>query len=729
MKKLLLFIFLLASASYAQPINNWVRFYDGHNNADEALDVFPTMDGGFALGGYTYLDNGVVGFLLIKTDDNGGEEWQSTFLDERFPGLNNWCHSLIQTDDGGYLLGGECQAENREKYFSVLRSNSEGERIWWSTYTSGMNWASCEAVIELKSGEYIAAGRNPDFEAYAVMLDGDGDVIWENTFDDGAWFHALRETQGGLLFAGWSSGHQGWLLKTNFNGEVEWSETYGEGSFSSIISCQDGGFAVCGHCLAGDLNDCWLVRVADNGDQDWSRTFDFGGNEWFSGIVQKPDQDFVLSICNQSYCDPAIICVDPAGNEQWHRTDTNRLDNRGSDEYNSIVTNVAGDVILAGVANRERDHRTDGVMVKLNPYRLAPLIIGHEPELLDLTILIDEVILFSVTAIDAQDDELFYLWALDENEVSQDSSVEITFDQLGQFELNCVVSDGNHISSITWHITVSDFFIRETIPDTLHITARRGSTLPFALDIACVEPDAPVIEWSVVNRDNDREYLGEADSIDVLFDLAGEWAVEAEAAWNGERESVRWAVDVRSAVWWWLPHEEAISVNQHERRDFSVFPFDPDSDSLSVAWWLDGDSLDCVAEALSLDFPDLGEHSLTSIVHDGIEADTIHWQITVNDGSSASDLPTTPTKLALYPPAPNPFNSTTTIGYSLPAAGNVSLTVYDLSGREVARLAAGVKAAGTHEAVWVADGVSSGVYVVKLVAGGRALMSKVVLVR
>ncbi len=88
-----------------------------------------------------------------------------------------------------------------------------------------------------------------------------------------------------------------------------------------------------------------------------------------------------------------------------------------------------------------------------------------------------------------------------------------------------------------------------------------------------------------------------------------------------------------------------------------------------------------------------------------------------------------PVNFSLSSPFPNPFNSTTTIGYSLPTSGAVSLTAYDLSGREVARLVDGVQAAGTHEAVWVADGMASGVYVVKLDAGEKALMSKVVLVR
>ncbi len=88
-----------------------------------------------------------------------------------------------------------------------------------------------------------------------------------------------------------------------------------------------------------------------------------------------------------------------------------------------------------------------------------------------------------------------------------------------------------------------------------------------------------------------------------------------------------------------------------------------------------------------------------------------------------------PMEYALDLPFPNPFNSTTTIGYSLPVAGNVSLAVYDLSGREVARLADGVKAAGRYEAVWMADGMASGVYMVCLDAGGVTIRAKVVLVR
>ncbi len=85
--------------------------------------------------------------------------------------------------------------------------------------------------------------------------------------------------------------------------------------------------------------------------------------------------------------------------------------------------------------------------------------------------------------------------------------------------------------------------------------------------------------------------------------------------------------------------------------------------------------------------------------------------------------------LYLDSPHPNPFNSSTTIGYSLPAAGNVSLAVYDLSGREVVRLADGVKPAGKHEAVWSANGMATGLYFARLEQLGQMATMKLLLVK
>jgi hypothetical protein len=78
---------------------------------------------------------------------------------------------------------------------------------------------------------------------------------------------------------------------------------------------------------------------------------------------------------------------------------------------------------------------------------------------------------------------------------------------------------------------------------------------------------------------------------------------------------------------------------------------------------------------------------------------------------------------------PNPFNGTTRISFGLPQAGSVKVGVYDLSGREVAKLVRGSLRAGIHEVTWQAEGLSSGIYLVKMEAAGYNQTRKIMLIR
>jgi hypothetical protein len=79
--------------------------------------------------------------------------------------------------------------------------------------------------------------------------------------------------------------------------------------------------------------------------------------------------------------------------------------------------------------------------------------------------------------------------------------------------------------------------------------------------------------------------------------------------------------------------------------------------------------------------------------------------------------------------APNPIVSRSTIRYQLERATRVRLTVYDVSGREVARLVDGVQEAGSHEAILDGATLRSGVYRCRLEAGGTTLERIVVRLR
>ena len=78
---------------------------------------------------------------------------------------------------------------------------------------------------------------------------------------------------------------------------------------------------------------------------------------------------------------------------------------------------------------------------------------------------------------------------------------------------------------------------------------------------------------------------------------------------------------------------------------------------------------------------------------------------------------------------PNPFHPTTTVDYTLTRPGRVQLTVYDLLGREMARLHDGAAAPGTHRARVDATGWASGVYLYRLMTAGGSATRRMVLAR
>ncbi len=97
--------------------------------------------------------------------------------------------------------------------------------------------------------------------------------------------------------------------------------------------------------------------------------------------------------------------------------------------------------------------------------------------------------------------------------------------------------------------------------------------------------------------------------------------------------------------------------------------------------------------------------------------------------TSVSDHSTAVKDFSLAQNYPNPFNPTTMISYSLPKAGNVTLKVYDMLGREVAALVNGVVPAGQHEVQFDASFLPSGTYLYRLEAGSFTKTQKMLLLK
>jgi hypothetical protein len=78
---------------------------------------------------------------------------------------------------------------------------------------------------------------------------------------------------------------------------------------------------------------------------------------------------------------------------------------------------------------------------------------------------------------------------------------------------------------------------------------------------------------------------------------------------------------------------------------------------------------------------------------------------------------------------PNPFNPTTTIEFTLPKAGLVTLKVYNILGEEVATLVSDNLAAGSYKYTWDGRGLASGVYYYKIDVADYSLVKKALLIK
>jgi hypothetical protein len=89
-------------------------------------------------------------------------------------------------------------------------------------------------------------------------------------------------------------------------------------------------------------------------------------------------------------------------------------------------------------------------------------------------------------------------------------------------------------------------------------------------------------------------------------------------------------------------------------------------------------------------------------------------------------IPTTYTVDEIYP---NPFNPIANIIYGIPENAHIRILVFDIRGRQVAKLMDSFQFAGYHAITWDASSQPSGVYLVKILSGRFNSTQKVVLMK
>ncbi len=132
----------------------------------------------------------------------------------------------------------------------------------------------------------------------------------------------------------------------------------------------------------------------------------------------------------------------------------------------------------------------------------------------------------------------------------------------------------------------------------------------------------------------------------------------------------------------------------------------------------------------SFEFEKLAGSSVASLPESAWKVED--WQNSAWEQASAAVTGTEslPTAFSVSPAYPNPFNASTSLTVSLPEPAELTVTVYDVLGREVATLAHCQHSAGEHRLTFGASNLASGLYFIRATVPGHLdQVQKVMLVR
>ena len=100
------------------------------------------------------------------------------------------------------------------------------------------------------------------------------------------------------------------------------------------------------------------------------------------------------------------------------------------------------------------------------------------------------------------------------------------------------------------------------------------------------------------------------------------------------------------------------------------------------------------------------------------------WIIKTDENGTEIESPFLPQTTELHQNYPNPFNPVTKIRYSLSTEAQVKMTVFDITGREVAELVSERQAKGNHEIKFNGEKLTSGLYLYRLSVNDKVVQSR-----
>jgi len=318
----------------------WSRAVGG-TSPDAGWSVVQTTDGGYAVAGetYSYSTEDNSDLFLVKFSSSGDVEW-SRAIDGTDDDVGR---SVVQTVDGGYAVIGFSYSFSSGDDVFLVKFSSTGS-VEWSRAVGG-GGTDCDiglgiSGIQTTDSGYVVAGYAGN-RSFDTLINSDlllmkfsptGSVEWSRAvggtnFDMGR--SVVQTSDGGYVVTGWTASFGAdssdlFLVKFNSSGVVEWARAVGGTNYDmgrSVVQTSDGGYVVAGMTASFGVEyytDLFLVKFSSSGAVEWSRTVGEWSEEWGHSVIRTADSGYAVAGWTVSYgtgsYDLFLVKFDSEGN-------------------------------------------------------------------------------------------------------------------------------------------------------------------------------------------------------------------------------------------------------------------------------------------------------------------------------------------------------------------------------------------------------------------------------
>ncbi len=348
----------------------WLHVFGGSKN-DWLTSIIQTNDGGYIFTGHSRSDNGIFAdhsgstdypdLIVVKLNSLGELEWSKSY-----GGINSdEGNAVIQTTELDYVVVGYTSIWEPTFDFDywILKIDADGDVLWDKKY-GGTNQDYAFSIAELFSKNLIVTGEawsdDGDIldshglqEAWTILLDDDGEIIWKKSFGG-----SCAETGRDILMHSDSTisiigstcspddgdvlGHHGdfgysdyWIFNIDTIGIIRWQQCFGgtetDQAYSTSLtldtsilitgSARSNDFDVTGH-HSGD--DAWTIKIKNICNPlKYYPDIDGDGFGDIESMYIYSCNDTIGFVSNNLDCNDSIFFINPTIKESCNYFDDN----------------------------------------------------------------------------------------------------------------------------------------------------------------------------------------------------------------------------------------------------------------------------------------------------------------------------------------------------------------------------------------------------------------------